>query len=50
MTDAELYDSLRERGDIIEERVTIEHIFVLTLRNGIIELEWSKEVKKVFLR
>ncbi len=51
MTDAELYEALRTRGDIVEERVTSPaHTFILTLRNGTIVLEWNNAVKKVFLR
>ena len=51
MTDAELYEALRERGDIVEERVTFPgHVFILTLRNGTIKLKGSKEIKKAFLR
>jgi hypothetical protein len=51
MTDAELYMALRDRGDIIEERVAFPgHKLILTLTNGEIELPWSKEIKNVFLR
>lgn len=51
MTDAELYVILRERGDIVEERITFPgHKMILKLRNGIIELKWSEEMKKAFLR
>lgn len=51
MTDAELYEELRKRGDIVEEYIPYpQEMIILYLRNGVIMLEWSEETKKVFLK